>query len=642
MELLLNIQNNSMRKKLAILISNTGTGTNLQALIEAIHAHKLNAEIVVVISGSARAYGIRRARKSKLPCVVAKPEDNITKIVKAHKPDFLVLAGWKRIIPNSLIDRYSSRILNIHPGLIPDTTEGFVKAPDGSTALWNRGMMSTRSIQAFLNTKSTYAGSSVHFLTHEFDFGPVLGRCFEKIRKGDNVDSLYTRLKLKENALYVDALRRICNDAPDKKSVLIIGSGAREHAIGWKLSLSPYVGKIYFAPGNGGTEEIGENVSLTQESVRQLATWAKHQEIDLTVVGPESALAQGIVDEFKKRRLTIFGPTIAAARLETSKSWAMDFMKRHAISAPASFTYTNAAKAKQLIDKLAWTGYVIKADGLAAGKGVFVCNSADDAKDAVDQILVKKVFGKAGKKVLVQERLEGEEVSIMAFSDGTSAVPLLPVQDHKTVFDRDKGPNTGGMGAYTPYPKVSSRALATITRTIMQKTIDGLRADGIEYKGVLYAGLMLTKNGPKVLEYNVRFGDPETQPLMILLESDLYQIFMKCVAGTLKKKDVIFKRGAGGCVVLVAKGYPGPYEKSKIIHGLSLIQDRNVKVFHAGTTRVGGQIRSSGGRVLGICAYGQNLRLCLRKIYHAIGKEGVHFAGMHFRKDIGQKSLTKY
>ncbi len=628
-----------MRKKLAILISNTGTGTNLQAMIDAIDTNKLNAQIVVVVSGSPNAHGLRRARKSMLPCVVVAPEANIAHIVKRYRPDFLVLAGWKRIIPDTLIDTYSSRILNIHPGLIPDSAEGSVKAPDGSTALWNKGMMSTRSIQKFLDAKATYAGSSVHFLTYEFDFGPVLGRCFEIIRKGDSVDSLYTRLKLKENALYVEALERICNDSVEKKSVLILGSGAREHAIGWKLRQSPHVGKIYFAPGNGGTREIGENVPLAQDNVKRLATWAKQHSIDLTVVGPESALALGVVDEFKKKGLTIFGPNKGAARLESSKSWAMDFMKRHAISAPQSFTHTNATKAKKQIDNLSWQGYVIKADGLAAGKGVFVCDSAEEAKYAIDQILRDHAFGKSGKQILIQERLVGEEVSVMAFSDGTTVIPLLPVQDHKRIYDQDKGPNTGGMGAYAPYPKVTGQQLTHITRTILQKTIDGLRAEGIEYKGVLYAGLMLTKTGPKVLEYNVRFGDPETQPLMMLLESDLCQIFMKCIQGTLKKQDVVFRPGAGACVVLAAKGYPGTHEKGKQIKGLSSISDQNVRIFHASTTYSNGQVRSAGGRVLGVCAYSKDLKTCLRKIYHNIGKDGVNFVGMQYRKDIGRKGL---
>lgn len=622
-------------KKLAVLISNAGTGTNLQAIIDAIKKRDLHAEIQIVISGSPDAYGLVRAKKNHIPTLILKPNDKGDTVLKNMNPDFIVLAGWKRIISDHLIEDFPNRILNIHPGLIPDSLDGTVKNPDGTASLWNKGKMTDVAINNFLISKSTYAGSSVHFLTHEFDFGPVLARTFEKIQKGDSVDTLYSRLKVKENKICVESLKKLCI----KKNILIIGSGGREHALGWKIRQSPEVNSIYFAPGNGGTLEIGKNIDINIEKNIEIAEWAKENKIDLTIIGPEGPLVSGIVDLFQKKGLIVFGPNAAASQLEGSKAWAVKFMQKWKIPHPQSFVFSTAGEAKRFIQKSKWQGMVAKADGLAQGKGVIVCDTKSEAEKAIDEVMVKKTFGDAGKSAVIQEKLLGEEVSILAFCDGKTVVPLLSSQDHKRIYDDDKGPNTGGMGAYAPVPFVSSQLLAKITKTILQPTIYGLKKEGIEYKGVLYAGLMLTKQGPKVLEYNVRFGDPETQPLMMLLESDLFSIIESCIKGTLKKTDVTFKKGSAVCVVLTSEGYPSAYKKGQEILGLKPYDDKNLQVFHAGTELKDDKIITSGGRVLGVTGYASTLRKAVSKTYKEIGKNKIYFDHMQYRKDIANKAL---
>lgn len=423
------------------------------------------------------------------------------------------------------------------------------------------------------------------------------------------------------------------------KKILIIGSGGREHALGWKFAKSSQVEKIYFAPGNGGTTTIGENVAIDVTDNDKLVAFAIEKNIDLTFVGPEIPLANGVVDAFEKMGLKIFGPNKKAAQLESDKAFACDFMKRHNIPYPKSETFTNASDAKKYIQKIGVTNCVIKASGLAAGKGVILPGRTEEALSTIDDIMDKKIFGNAGSTIVIQERLTGPEVSIIAFTDGKTIVPLVPSQDHKRVFDNDKGPNTGGMGAYAPAPFVSKQDWDVIQKDILEKTIEGLQKDGIVYKGVLYAGLMMTSSGPKVLEYNVRFGDPETQPLMMMLDSDLYELAMACIEQTLIKDIIKTKPGVSLCVVLAAGGYPASYEKDKEIKGLEKVIDPNIQVFHAGTTMKDNKVASSGGRVLGVTAYGITIKEARDKAYSIIGENGVHFDGMHYRKDIGRQAL---
>ncbi len=423
--------------------------------------------------------------------------------------------------------------------------------------------------------------------------------------------------------------------------VLIIGGGGREHALGWKLSQSAKVTKLYFAPGNAGTLFLGENVPINALAFAELFKFAKLKAVDLTIVGPEAALVEGIVDLFTQSGLKIFGPSKAAARLESSKAWAASFMNQHSIPQPKSSVFSDLKQAQQYIQSEGWQNIVIKADGLAAGKGVVVPNSGQEADEALESILVKKIFGQAGEKVVIQERLTGPEVSILAFSDGKTAKLLVSSQDHKRVFDHDKGPNTGGMGTYAPVPFVKDKLLNKIRETIIQPTIDGMRKEGFLYKGILYPGLMLTKSGLRVLEYNARFGDPETQPLMMLLDSDLAKIMIACVEGTLDETEVKFKPGAAVCVVLAAEGYPGKYQKGEVINGLNKIMDSDIQVFHAGTALRYNDVITNGGRVLGITSYGKNIKDALQKVYAVIGKQGINFKGMKYRHDIGKQALTK-
>jgi phosphoribosylamine---glycine ligase len=423
-----------------------------------------------------------------------------------------------------------------------------------------------------------------------------------------------------------------------KANIFIIGSGGREHAIGWKLKQSLLVNKIYFAPGNAGTSALGINIQIDVRNRKSLLEFVKNNNINLTIVGPEAPLAEGIVDIFKKDDLRIFGPTKKAARLEWDKEWAAGFMEKYNIPHPQSYAFKNIDKAKEFIRIIDPKKIVIKACGLAAGKGVFLPGSLKEASETLERIMVEKKFGKAGDTIVFQERLKGAEVSIHAISDGKTILPLLPAQDHKRVFDHDKGPNTGGMGAYAPVPFVTDDMINEITKTILQPTLEGMKNEGIEYTGILYAGLMVTKEGLRVLEYNCRFGDPETQPLMMLLESDIFPILSASVNGTLNKQNIVFRKGVSICVVLAAKGYPGSYLKGVTIQGIDKPYSNNVQVYHAGTS-LKDTIVTEGGRVLGVTAVASSFKKARGNAYNAIGKKGIFFKGMHFRKDIGIQAV---
>jgi len=424
-----------------------------------------------------------------------------------------------------------------------------------------------------------------------------------------------------------------------KKTILIVGSGGREHALGWKFRQSKHVGTIYFAPGNGGTDSVGENISIQSTDIENLITFAKEKHVDLTFVGPEVPLTLGIVDAFESNELRIFGPSKKGAQLEGSKVFASDFMKKYAIPHPLSEIFVSFADAKKYINTCDPKKIVIKASGLASGKGVILPQTKKQALTAIDEIMNKKIFGDAGREVVVQECLFGPEVSIIAFADGKTIVPLVASQDHKRVFDKDMGPNTGGMGAYAPAPFVDNHDMDIIQRDILEATIIGLAKEKIIYKGILYAGLMMTKTGPKVLEYNVRFGDPETQPLMMMLDCDIFELCNACLSHSLTFEMVKAKKGTALCVVLAAKGYPGSYTKSEEIKGLNTVDDPDIQVFHAGTVKQNDKIETSGGRVLGVTAYADIVKKAKQKVYSSIGPQGVHFKGMHYRKDIAWQAV---
>ena len=417
--------------------------------------------------------------------------------------------------------------------------------------------------------------------------------------------------------------------------VLVIGGGGREHALVWKISQSQKVTDIYCAPGNAGTAEIAKNVPIAADQVDQLLAFAQENEIGLTIVGPEQPLVMGIVDQFQKKGLRIFGPTARAAELEGSKAFSKDIMKKYGLPTAEYETFTSHQLAQRYFDKE--TGpIVVKASGLAAGKGVILCRNSEEGLNAVNTIMKDKSFGEAGEKVVIEEFLEGQEVSVLAFSDGNNFLLMDSAQDHKAALDGDKGPNTGGMGAYSPAPIFTNLLRQQVSDKIIHPLIRAMKSEGRPYKGILYVGLMLTKNGPKILEFNARFGDPETQPLLVRMESDIVPLFEACIDGTLDQFELHWKPELSICVVMAAKGYPGSYKKGKEISGLNEAAALpDVMVFHAGTKAEAGKVLSSGGRVLGVTATGSDISSASKKVYDAVAK--IKWDGIHYRKDIGHR-----
>ena len=416
-------------------------------------------------------------------------------------------------------------------------------------------------------------------------------------------------------------------------NVLVIGSGGREHAIGWKLGQSDEVDTVFFAPGNGGTSN---NVPIPVDGLDDIVKFASEKDC-FTVVGPEAPLAMGIVDIFNEKGLKIFGPTKDAARLESSKIWAKKFMKRNNIPTAAFEVFNDATTAKEYVNETEHN-VVVKADGLAAGKGVIVCNNKDEAKDAIDMMLVNKKFGDAGTNIIIEDRIDGVEASYIALSDGKKVIPMATSQDHKRVYDGDNGPNTGGMGAYSPTLAIDEVLSQKIQEKIIDKTITSLRNEGITFKGFLYAGIMLKDGEPYVLEYNVRMGDPECQPILMRMNSDLFQYLKACVNDTLEKMPPIsWKNKSAVCVVLASKGYPESYPKGDEISGLDLMYD-DAYVFHAGTKKQNKKIIANGGRVLGVTALGDTLESAIKSAYSVAEK--IFWENKYSRTDIGKKGLT--
>ncbi|GMV60429.1 MAG: phosphoribosylamine--glycine ligase [Betaproteobacteria bacterium] len=418
--------------------------------------------------------------------------------------------------------------------------------------------------------------------------------------------------------------------------ILVIGNGGREHALAWKLAASPRVQRVYVAPGNGGTARDRRMVNVAVSGNEALADFAVAEGIALTVVGPEAPLAAGVVDAFRARGLRIFGPTKAAAQLESSKDFAKAFMKRHGIPTADYRTFTDAAAARAYVDARG-APIVIKADGLAAGKGVVVASSVAEAHAAIDSMLVDNRMGSAGARVVIEDFLEGEEASFIVMSDGRNALALATSQDHKRLRDGDEGPNTGGMGAYSPAPVVTPELHARVLREIIQPTIDGMAADGIVYTGFLYAGLMIGRDGrPRTLEFNCRMGDPETQPILMRMKSDLLGLIEHALAGTLDRAEVEWDRRTALGVVIAAAGYPDEPRKGDAIERLPADTEDCV-VFHAGTQLRDGKLVTSGGRVLCVTALGDSVHLAQKRAYEAIAQ--VRFDGMQFRRDIGHRAL---
>ncbi len=421
--------------------------------------------------------------------------------------------------------------------------------------------------------------------------------------------------------------------------VLVVGGGGREHALVWKVAQSALVEKLYCAPGNAGIARLAECVPIGAEDIGELRRFAFDKKIDLTVVGPEAPLCAGIVDAFGARGLRVFGPSQKAARIEGSKVFAKSLMERHSIPTGSFRTFDSADRARAYID-LVGAPVVVKADGLAAGKAVIVCQTVEEAHEAVRRIMMEGEFGEAGKQVVIEERLVGEEASVLALTDGQTIAMCPPCQDHKPIYDGDRGPNTGGMGAYSPAPVVSPEVERVIERDIIVQAVHAMNREDRPYKGVLYAGLMICEDGPRVLEFNCRWGDPEMQPLALRLRSDIVPLMLAVTEGRLEEAQIEWDDGAALCVVMASGGYPGKYDKGRPITGLDEAEQmEDVVVFHSGTSYEDGRIVTSGGRVLGVTARGRTIADSQKRAYEAVQR--IHFGGAHYRTDIGWRAIGR-
>lgn len=418
-------------------------------------------------------------------------------------------------------------------------------------------------------------------------------------------------------------------------NVAVIGGGGREHTLAWKLAQSPSVDKLYALPGSDAMASIAECVPIGVEELDRIADFAVEKGIDMIVVGPEVPLTEGIADVCQKKGIAVFGPNKAAAQMEGSKVFAKNLMKKYHVPTAAYASFTDGNAAKDYIHKMG-APIVVKADGLAAGKGVVVAQTVEEAVDAVNAMMEDHIFGASGGRIVIEECMVGEEASLLAFVDGKTIVPMISAQDHKRIFDNDEGPNTGGMGAYAPAPVMTPELVQTVYDTILVPVVQGLANEGITYQGCLYAGLMITAGGPKVVEFNCRFGDPETQAVLPLLDGDLAQIMYACTQGTLRRDMVHWKQGAACCVIMASKGYPASSHKGDVISGLDAVDD-DVVVFHSGTKKADGLYQTNGGRVLGVTAVGDSLQEAIDKAYANVRR--ISFDGQQVRSDIGAKGL---
>lgn len=627
-------------KKIAILISNAGKGTNLQAIIDGVNSGKINAEIVSVISDSADAYGLIRAKYANIPVRVISKKDNLEKILRDFEVDFIVLAGWKQIIPDSLIDAFKNRILNVHPGLIPDAKDTFVKNPDATHGLWNKGKFANAAIQNFLDSKSTYAGSTIHFLSHDFDFGLSLGRTFEKIQPGDTALSLYTRLKVKENKLYVKVLAKLCS----LHTVLVVDGGGRGAALVDKYAESSKVGKILVVPGNdlmqiNTRKEVQTFPLLKTTSVKEIIEICKKEKVSLVDVAQDNAVEVGLVDELVKQRIHVVGPTRKAGQVEWDKAWAREFMKKYRILHPAYHIFSSQEKGIKFLQSKPNTKWFVKASGLAEGKGAI---PAANTMEAISAIREMKRFGISGETYLLEEWLEGEEFSAFALCDGEDFKIVGYAQDHKRVNDGDQGPNTGGMGCVSNPLIVSSNIKVQISK-IFQKTVEGLKKEKRPYKGVLYLGGIAVEDKVFVIEFNARWGDPEAEVILPSIKNDFMEIANALIFGNLKKLKIEIDKKVRVAVAACAKGYPVDYSaiRGKKVLGIEKAQKINVKIYGAGIKKVNGDYVVNGGRVLYVVGEGKFVTEAREKAYKAMKLINIEGDNLHYRTDIGWRDMER-
>jgi len=605
---------------LAVLIS--GTGSNLQAVIDAVeNGYIKNAKIALVVSNREGVYGLQRAEKHEIENIVIKKNEPDKLLDTLIKRDIngVILAGYLSVIPSEIVSAYAGRIINIHPALLP--------------SYGGMGYYGLNVHKAVLKAGDKITGATAHIVDTGVDTGAVLIQGKVPVLPGDTPEILQKRVLKTEHKVLVQAIRALVEGETNNlsknpimlspKRVLIIGSGGREHAIGIKLAVNPQT-ELYFAPGNGGTAELGENINIAVDEIDKLADFATENDIHLTVIGPELPLVLGAADIFRERGLAVFGPRTAGARLEGSKAYAKEFMQKYDIPTAKYDTVTNLNEGLEVLEKYSYP-VVIKADGLAAGKGVLICSNKDEAEITLKDMLETGSFGSAGSLVIIEEYLTGREVSLLCFTDGVTIVPMETASDYKRALDGDRGLNTGGMGSISPSPYY----VDGLADEIVRKTLYGIIAEGFDYRGVIYIGLILTTDGPKVLEYNARFGDPETQALLIRLDCDLLEIMDAVADKQLSKCRPVWKKQSAVCVALTSKGYPGEYKNG---YKIEIPEGLISNVIHAGTARKDGDLITNGGRVLTVAALGESLDQARTSVYEDIDK--INFEGKTYRTDI--------
>ncbi|MBI2018826.1 phosphoribosylamine--glycine ligase [Candidatus Daviesbacteria bacterium] len=630
-------------KLIALLISNTGTGTNLQAIIDGVNFGKINAKIVAVISDTSDAIGLERARKHQLPIKICPKKQNLLSLLKKLNPDFICLAGWKQIILDEVIESFPNRIVNLHPGLIPDSMDGKVLNPDGSWGLWNRGKLTDQAVQNFLDNGATYAGSTIHFLSKDFDFGLVLGRCFEKVQKGDSIDSLYTRLKKKENRLYVDILAKLCQEG--KMNILVIGSNGREHALAATYAKSKKVKKVIMTPGNGLTDYHNKKIknypSVTMMDFEGIVKVCQKEKIDVVDVAQDDVIAAGYVDRLEKLGIAAFGPTKKASQLEWDKEWARNFMAKYGLPIPKFRSFSNKKEATSYVKSLPEQLLYVKAAGLVGGKGAI---RAENKKQAIEAIKSMSQFGKSGETFLIEQALIGEEFSLFAISDGEDFVVAKSAQDHKTIYDGDLGPNTGGMGSVAPTGCVTASMIRIIGIKIFKPLLKGMKKEERPYKGILYLGGMLTKDGVKIIEFNSRWGDPEAEVILPSIQTDYLDLVQAVRLQKIKNTKVVFDKKVRLSVAGCSKGYPGDYSSVKGKEIFGLIDARKmpgITIFGAGIKREGNKFFVNGGRIFHLVAEGKNVIEAKEKAYKAMAKISIEGNNLHYRTDIGWRDINR-
>ena len=685
-------------KKIAVLISNQGTGTNLQAIIDNIKTGEIKGKIVVVVSNAANAYGLERARKEKIPTEIfpwlpykkaGKPRAEYSKdlanLLRKYQSDIVIFAGWILIITKEFIDEFPI-ILNLHPGLIPDTPDSVVYFPDETLAPSNKGVHTDDAIANFFKQKCAYAGSTLHVVTPDVDWGPVIERAFEKIRKNDTVDSLYSRLKKKEHKMLVRAMKLYCEDklainpkrhrdpAPsegagvaisdrllrlrqladprnDKKgsalNVLIIGGGGREHTLVKAYAKSKRVKKIFVVPGNGLMGVFEQKAVVTFPGIKPTdfeKIWeiVEKNKIDLVDVAQDDPLAAGGVDFFTAKGVAAFGPTKTAAQIEWDKEWAREFMNKYHLPIPRFASFSSGKEAERYLNKLQNGACFVKAAGLAAGKGAIRANNKNEALAATKQM---GSFGSAGETFLIEELLEGEEFSAYAVCNGKHFQILKCAQDNKAIFNFDKGPNTGGMGAVTPILATTKTRTKNKIKGIFENAIAGLASEGRPYTGILYLGGIITKDGIKIIEFNARWGDPEAQVVLPGIKNDYVELVSACLEGRLNKLKIKEDVKTRVCVVGASRGYPGDYSqaKGKKIFGLKEAAHMpGVAVIGAGIERRGQDFLTNGGRLFNIVAEGKNIIEARNKAYSAMAKIFIEGNNLHYRTDIGWRDVERH